>query len=66
MSSEQSLDYYPANKTHTFTVDLAENMMKLGKWYVTLTEICIPELTDNNQSPVLNIYSNICEDSIVG
>lgn len=40
--SNSSMDYYPGNKTSTFTVQLPRNIILHGEWEVALSEIQYP------------------------
>jgi len=64
LSSDDSKQYFPNNKTDDFTVKLPENYKLPGCWEVALTEIHYPEVTPEGH--VLSVLSDICEESVSG
>lgn len=65
LNSLDSMSTHANNVSHDFRVHLPRHMSLLGYWSVALTEITIEQsLSDRNRE--LFVYSNLCDDTIVG
>lgn len=62
LKSSDSLDLYSDNKPYDFYVHLPRPLTLTGFWTVSLLEVCM----FNNKRTDLYIYTNLCEDTIVG
>ena len=62
LKSSDSLDLYGNNKPYDFHVHLPRPLTLTGYWTVSLLEICM----FSNKRKDVYIYSNLCEDTIVG
>lgn len=56
LMSNSSLNYYPENKTSTFTVHLPQKIQLLGEWSVALAELHYPYNFFNVTDGENNIY----------
>lgn len=60
--SNSSMNYFPENKTNSFTVHLPSYITLNGKWEVALVEIHYPftffNITDNNNSIFVKYYND--------
>lgn len=63
LKSTDSFAFYRNNKPYDFQVHLPRPLTLNGQWSVSLLETCLP--SSESETDVY-IYSNLCEDTIVG
>ena len=67
LQSNESLNYFTANKPGNFTCMLPQTVLLEGRWYVGLTEFEYTHKVTKQPYPLhLLVHSDVCKDSIVG
>ena len=67
LKSTDSPLYHPSNQPYNFRVHLPKPLILNGVWTVSLLEFSLdPGQTKQRALPEVFLYSNICEDTIVG
>lgn len=63
-SSSDSETTFPSNTAADFIVVLPEELKLVGKWKLTLTELCV-SIADNSDCKVVDVYIDCIHPSIV-
>ena len=71
LRSNDSLDFYPDNNVHSFTVKLPKRLYLHGKWVCAICEIYLPpfhseESLTTPQAVAIDVCSTICGDTVIG
>ena len=63
--AESGTDLYKENDPSDFRIDLGSALELKGDWEVAVLDIDIPKMKKNYSPLYINLYSNICSESIM-
>ena len=66
VKSFANLQYFPDNKPYHLRCKLNKVLYLIGNWEVCISEICFKEDTQTNIRGILDVYCNICGESVIG
>ena len=65
VNSFANLQYFPGNKPYHFKCKLNKVLYLIGNWEVCVSEICFKEATPSSIRGILDVYCNICGESVI-